>query len=210
EEISIVRIEKIYTSEETVIPFDSVYRENPAMDMGSVCIVCEGEEGLKKETVEIVLADGQEVSRAVIDEMIITPPRSKIIERGTRSVIPGLDVQFNKMLNVKATAYCPGTPGSGCPVDSRGYSVCTGKATGRTATGAKTRGGDGSKQNPYIIAVDPRVIPLRSQVYIEGYGYAVALDTGGAIKGNKIDVMFSSHSSAIRFGRRNLKIYLLP
>ena len=210
DEISIVRIEKIYTSAETAIPFNSVYRENPAMDMGSVCVVCEGEEGLKKETMEIVLADGREVSRAVIDETIISPPRNKIIERGTRAVVPGLDIQFVKMLNVNATAYCPGTPGSGCPVDSRGYSVCTGKATGRTATGAVARGGDGTKQNPYIIAVDPKVIPLYSNVYIEGYGYAVALDTGGAIKGNKIDILFSTHSSALRFGRRNLKVYLLP
>ena len=108
EEISIVRIEKIYTSEETVIPFDSVYRENPAMDMGSVCIVCEGEEGLKKETVEIVLADGQEVSRAVIDEMIITPPRSKIIERGTRSVsYTHLDVYKRQVYLCSRSGYLP-------------------------------------------------------------------------------------------------------
>ena len=48
--------------------------------------------------------------------------------------------------------------------------------------------------------MDPRVIPLGTKVYVEGYGYAIAADTGGAIKGNKIDVFFSSKQNAYQLG----------
>ncbi len=51
-----------------------------------------------------------------------------------------------------------------------------------------------------VIAVDPRVIPLGTKVYVEGYGYAVAADTGGAIKGYKIDVILSIKSGCISLG----------
>ena len=65
------------------------------------------------------------------------------------------------------------------------------------------------------VAVDPRVIPLGSQLYIESedgsyvYGYAVAADTGGAIKGNKVDIYLDSYNQAIQFGRRNLRVYVI-
>ena len=53
------------------------------------------------------------------------------------------------------------------------------------------------------------MIPLGSKVYVEGYGYAVAADTGGAIKGNKIDVFFPSNSDAYRWGVKKVKIKIL-
>ena len=60
-----------------------------------------------------------------------------------------------------------------------------------------------------VVAVDPKVIPLGTKLYIEGYGYAVAEDTGGAIKGNRIDLCFTSRAQADNFGRRNVKVYIL-
>lgn len=69
-----------------------------------------------------------------------------------------------------------------------------GTADGRTATGIKVRRG--------IVAVDPKVIPLGTKLYIEGYGEAVAADTGGAIKGNMIDLFMHSKQEALRWGRR--------
>jgi 3D (Asp-Asp-Asp) domain-containing protein len=67
------------------------------------------------------------------------------------------------------------------------------------------------KSNPgaKIIAVDPNVIPLGSKVYVDGYGYAVAADKGGAIKGNRIDVFFSSKNDAYRWGVKRVKIRVL-
>ncbi|HHW60402.1 MAG TPA: hypothetical protein GX404_00680 [Syntrophomonadaceae bacterium] len=60
-----------------------------------------------------------------------------------------------------------------------------------------------------IVAVDPRVIPMGSKLYIEGYGHAIAADQGGAIKGNRIDLCFSSHQEALRWGMKNVKVTVI-
>lgn len=83
------------------------------------------------------------------------------------------------------TAYCPGP----CP---------TCGTNGTTATGTKAGRGQA--------AVDPRVIPLGSTLSIPGYGTARATDTGGGIKGNRIDVCFPSHAEALQWGRRTVAV----
>lgn len=70
-----------------------------------------------------------------------------------------------------------------------------------TATGSLLKRG--------LVAVDPRVIPLGTRLYIPGYGMAVADDTGGAIKGNRIDLAFDSHGEALQFGRREITVYIV-
>lgn len=92
-------------------------------------------------------------------------------------------------MNMEATAYDPG------PIS------CGPNANGYTATGMKAGYG--------VVAVDPRVIPLGTKVYVEGYGYAIAADIGGAIKGNRIDLCYNTYQEAIRFGRRMVRVYLL-
>lgn len=77
---------------------------------------------------------------------------------------------------------------------------------GVTASGTKTKRAPDSEST---IAVDPNVIPLGSKVYVEGYGYAVAADTGGAIKGKIIDLYMNTESECIAWGRRNVTIYII-
>jgi len=60
-----------------------------------------------------------------------------------------------------------------------------------------------------IVAVDPGVIPLGTKLYIPGYGFAIAGDTGGAIVGHRIDLGFDSLNDAMEFGRRPVKVYTL-
>lgn len=74
-----------------------------------------------------------------------------------------------------------------------------------------TRTGINLKKNPHlkVIAVDPDVIKLGTKVHVEGYGYAVAGDTGGAIKGNRIDVFIPNKSDAYKWGRKDVKIKIL-
>ena len=95
------------------------------------------------------------------------------------------DMIYASCLSMEASAYLP-TDGNGA---------------GITATGAIARRG--------IVAVDPNVIPLGTRVYIPGYGTAVAADTGGAIRGNKIDLCMESYGEAINFGRRSVDVYIL-
>lgn len=81
---------------------------------------------------------------------------------------------------------------------------CTG-CSGITANGTDIR----SNPNLKVIAVDPRVIPLGTKVWVEGYGEAIAADTGGAIKGNKIDVFIPSDGQARNWGVRTVTVKIL-
>lgn len=80
-------------------------------------------------------------------------------------------------------------------------------ATGYTYTGNNTA--SGVKPGPGVAAVDPRVIPLGTRLYIDGYGNAVALDTGSLIKGNRIDLFYETEAQAIKWGVRKTKVYVL-
>ncbi|MFJ7827847.1 3D domain-containing protein [Psychrobacillus sp. NPDC096623] len=96
---------------------------------------------------------------------------------------------YGKEMIVTATAYT---------------AYCTG-CSGTTAYGIDLR----ANPNQKVIAVDPRVIPLGTKVWVEGYGEAIAGDTGGAIKGNKIDVFMPSYDNAIAWGVKEVKIRVI-
>lgn len=83
-------------------------------------------------------------------------------------------------------------------MDSTAYSPLAGS---HTASGSAVAVG--------LVAVDPSVIPLGTRLYIEGYGYAYAADTGGAIVGNRIDLFFDSEWQCNQWGRRTVKVYIL-
>jgi 3D (Asp-Asp-Asp) domain-containing protein len=94
-----------------------------------------------------------------------------------------------KELTVTATAYTASCEG----------------CSGTTATGVDLKANPDKK----VIAVDPSVIPLGSKVYVEGYGYATAEDTGGAINGNRIDVFIPTQDAAVAFGKREVNVKVL-
>lgn len=121
--------------------------------------------------------------------------KSALKNPGTKEVvINGKTVKYKKVIEMKATAYDASYESNG-------------QWGGITAIGTKLR--------PGVVAVDPSIIPLRSKVYVEGtdswgdYGQAVAEDVGGAIKGNRIDLFYSSKDTVKKFGRRNVKVYVL-
>lgn len=90
-------------------------------------------------------------------------------------------------------------------VTATAYTANDGGISGITATGVNLN----KNPNAKVIAVDPKVIPLGSKVYVEGYGEAIAADTGGAIKGNKIDVHVPSKSQAKNWGVKSVKVKVL-
>jgi 3D (Asp-Asp-Asp) domain-containing protein len=94
-----------------------------------------------------------------------------------------------KSLKLEATAYDPGPEANGV------------SDVGATVTGQRARFG--------IAAVDPRRIPLKSLLYVEGYGPALAADIGGDIKGARLDLCFNSSSEARAFGRKKTRVWLL-
>ena len=86
-------------------------------------------------------------------------------------------------------------------MEASAYLPSDGGGSGITASGMVAQRG--------VVAVDPRVIPLGTRLYIPGYGDAVAGDTGGAIKGHKIDLCMESYNEAMQFGRRSVTVYIL-
>ena len=107
------------------------------------------------------------------------PVRENVVETSFGAI------NYSSVMSMEATAYLP-TDGNGA---------------GITATGVRATYG--------VVAVDPRIIPLGSKVYIPGYGVALAADTGGAIKGYKIDLCMDTYSECMQFGRRNVTVYVL-
>lgn len=94
-----------------------------------------------------------------------------------------------KTLKMTATAYTANCEG----------------CSGVTANGTDLHANPNSK----VIAVDPSIIPLGTKVWVEGYGEAIAADTGGAIKGNKIDLFMASHSDATNWGSKTVQVKIL-
>ncbi len=212
--IQVTRVFKQQVTEQVVMSFREVRQPNPSMDRGLSRVITRGHDGLREDAIEITYADGIMIDRELLESQVLRTRQDRIVEEGTNTLLAargGQTIRFERAMYVTATAYCPGTAESGCPINEEGHSRCTGRNNnGLTSLGVLAIAGTGTKENPHIIAVDPRVIPYRTTVYIQGYGYAQALDTGGSIKRNRIDILFSTHQEALRFGRRQLKIYLLP
>lgn len=81
------------------------------------------------------------------------------------------------------------------------------EATAYTHTGNRTASGVWPRVG--LVAVAPRVIPLGTRMYVEGYGFTIAADTGGAIKGQSIDVFFDTEKECFQWGRRHPTVHIL-
>ncbi|WP_059105742.1 peptidoglycan-binding protein [Shouchella shacheensis] len=90
-------------------------------------------------------------------------------------------------------------------MEATAYTAYCNGCSGTTATGIDLR----SNPNQKVVAVDPNVIPLGSRVYVEGYGEAIAGDTGGAIKGQKIDLFVETKDEAFSFGRQQVNVTVI-
>ena len=135
-------------------------------------------------------------------------PTKKVVAVGTKVVTASVP-QGKKVVtaSVSRGASSSEEPAQGKEfyVTATAYTAYCNGCSGITATGINL------KENPNlkVIAVDPSVIPLGSKVWVEGYGYAVAGDTGGAIKGSKIDLFMPSKSQAYDFGRKKVLVKVL-
>lgn len=188
-EIKIDRVVVENLENKIEIPFETESRENKDMFEGEKKVITKGEVGQKIESLKNTYVNGLLETTEVLKSEITKDPVKEVVEVGTKkgTVAPN-GKNAKRVIVMQATAYDP-TAGS------------------KTAMGTRARVG--------AVAVDPKVIPLGSKLYIESmdgfasYGYATAEDTGGAIKGNRIDLFYNSNAEANRFGRRNVKVYVL-
>jgi uncharacterized protein YabE (DUF348 family) len=189
ERIVVTRYDEDIIIEKESIAYNVIVKKNDNMDEGVQKVVQEGKEGEFQRKILVTYRDGQEISRDIIEEKVVVQPVDRIVHTGTvkRKITSRGDVlRYSTVKTFEASAY-----------------THTGRAT---KTGVMPRVG--------YIAVDPRIIPLYKTVYVEfprGWehlnGYYKAMDTGGAIKGYKIDVFMDTERECLNFGRRSVKVY---
>lgn len=186
--VQLVKVQTKNLVEKQPINFDTIVEKDEDLDSSVQKVKSEGVNGEKEITYQIIYKDGVEVSRNVKSTKTISEPQNKIVVKGTGQIYAsrgGGNINYKRKLNCVATAY------------SNHSNTATGRTPVRNEGGLST------------IAVDPSVIPLGSKVYVDGYGYAVASDTGGAIKGNKVDVYLNSSSECNNWGRKSVNVLLV-
>ena len=206
-----VEIARPLTTYETelaeLLPYQTVRRENPELELGQEQVVQTGRQGRVIETTRIVTDPDGTVHRSDLGRSVAEEPVDEIVEYGTRlpavaasylsvtsdvltHVNSGQTLRYARALTVKATAY-----------------TTERQSWKKTATGTIARVG--------AIAVDPKVIPYGTRMYIVSsdgtitYGVATAEDCGGSIKGNRVDLFFDTYSECINFGVRSCTVYIL-
>lgn len=181
-----IKVVRITYKEETVkqeVDYRIERRPDDSLEKGLTRVIQKGQKGLIAETYKVVYEDGRETGRELMGTQVLKEPVPEIIGVGAIDTASrgGNEFRFERVIWAIATAY-----------------THTGS---RTATGVYPQVG--------TVAVDPRVIPLGSRLYVEGYGFGVAQDVGSAIKGNRIDVFLDTKAAAVRWGVRRVKVYIL-
>lgn len=204
--IEIHTYQELTVTETEIIPFATEQKETEEMLVGEKRITQIGKDGEKIKTYKVIYIGGKETGKELVNETITQKPISAVTEIGigepvkpepepepepvkSQKVVKSSDNQapknYSKVMTLRATAYTPNDGGG----------------NGITYSGMPARFG--------VVAVDPNVIPLYTKLYIEGYGEAIAGDTGGSIKGNRIDLCYESYDTVKKFGVRNVKVYIL-
>ncbi|MBI5301647.1 MAG: DUF348 domain-containing protein [Chloroflexi bacterium] len=174
--VHVMRVREEFATESEAIPYETVWQADPTLEVDTHQVTQAGAQGTKKRTIRITYENGRETRRSVDREWIDAAPITHINAYGTKIVrreltLPnGQTITYWRKVRVLATSYTAATSGK----------ARTHPEFGVTATGMRAGVG--------IVAVDPRVINLRSRVYVPGYGLAVAGDTGGRITGRRVDL----------------------
>lgn len=223
--ISITRIKEELLEYEEVVPHNTKIYEDGSLEPGKEITLVAGVDGVTRYQAKIVYENGVEIRRDVYSENVISEVTDAVILRGVdRSVKDTLmtvqkpgDTQsgpttLSTPVDVAESAHASYVPGTNLTYKERlefeatAY-YCEPYERGITFTGTKARVG--------TVAVDPNVIPLGTRMYIVSadgeyvYGYCVAEDTGGVIKGKLVDLYFNTYNECIQFGRRDILIYIL-
>lgn len=209
-----VKIEK----ERKVVDFETEIVKDREMKKGTTSVSVEGKNGENELVYEVTYHNGKQVGKKFIEENVITNPVNKVVKEGTKEEIkveevkevkkeeepkiieePVKEETTKEVEQVKETSESSEVSNLGTHMVVESTSYCQGSVT---ATGTQARWG--------VIAVDPNVIPFGTKVYIPQFDKVfIAEDTGGAIKGNKIDIFMENSDDAINWGRRNIDIYIL-
>lgn len=183
QEIEVIRVTQQTITLDEAMPYQTDRTTDSTLEKGLTRTLKAGKNGLARNTLLVTYYNGQEAKRDLVKIETLVQPQNKVVAMGDITSVSrgGQRLDFTEARYMQSTAY-----------------TYTGS---HTATGLDPAVG--------MVAVDPSVIPMGSKLYIEGYGYAWAADTGGAIKGNIVDVFLEESSQCVNWGRRTVKVYLL-
>lgn len=181
--IKIVRVKTEYLTCDVPVDFE-IQKQYTVMLPSDVSRVAqEGRTGMERQDWQVTFKDGKEFMRQLVSRELLESPIDRIVVYGSAQAVSrgGEDIRYSRDLDMLASAY--------------------------TYTGNNTASGVA----PYygVAAVDTSNIAMGTSLYVDGYGYATALDRGGAIKGNRIDLFFGTHEEAVSWGVRWVKVYVL-
>jgi 3D (Asp-Asp-Asp) domain-containing protein len=187
EHIDVIRRWIVTQTITAALAYTTQYEPDAQLFAGNRVVLRTGRDGRRLETVRILVQDGKPVRRLLARSRVLERPVNELIAYGTLDTIDrgGTVVNFSREITMTATAYWPD------PVWSNGY----------TAMGLRAQYG--------VVAVDPSVIPLGTRLYIPGYGFAIAADTGSAIVGDRVDLCFDDAAQAIDWGVRTVQVFVL-
>lgn len=194
--INITRVEEKLDVKSATVPFNTIVKKDNSILKSKEKVLQEGKNGEKQVTTSLIYENGKVVSKKVIKEIVTKKPVNKIIAKGTLTpphpavASRGNSVSNGTVMRVKATAYWA-VNGVGSTYTSSGRKAI------RNPNGYST------------IAVDPRVIPFGTKLYVEGYGYAIAADEGTSIIGKTIDVYFNTYKEACNWGLKYINVHIL-
>lgn len=199
-----ITIKRVAYGEETVtekIAYDSKNETSDDVELGETKVATKGKDGKKLVVRACKYIDGKKVSEKVIDSKTIKKPVNEVILVGTKGAsINGAAGTFTDMYG-NTVAYSSVHTGSG--------TAYTAPAGAGTATGVAAYHGG--------VAVNPNIIPYGSKLYIEStdgsfvYGYATAVDTGGALMDGSaiVDCFYNTYDECVNFGRRDVNVYVI-
>lgn len=200
--ISIIKVDVKVIEKEVEAPFKTIKKKNKELTHKQSKILIQGVNGKNKVKCKEYYAGDKLIKEEVIHVETLVKPIDQVFEEGTKDVFTNDrgDFTARKAIKMVATAYEAGPRSTGKRPGDKGYGI--------TASGARAKRG--------TVAVDPRVIPLGTKLYVKSltpgvpdYGFAIAQDTGGAIKGNKIDLFMNTVWECMQFGRRPVMVYIL-
>ncbi len=193
--IEIDRVTTATVTETEIVKHETKKQKTNELYEGQTEVITKGEDGKTEHIYNITYINGKETSRELVKTTVVSEPVTEVVKVGTRikssfKKTASTPKNYKAVIAMNGSAYTYGNDG--------GNVTALGKPTARG-----------------IVAVDPNVIPLGTRLYIESadgkyiYGEAIAGDTGGAIKGNKIDLFVESKTECRQFGRRTVNVYIL-
>lgn len=189
--IVVTRVRLALQNQHQPIPFSTVFKMSPSVAAGHIQQGHGGAAGEMTRTYLVGYVNGDMTSHKLVGKSVTRQPQNQETLAGIRvreaRALPSRAGTYRRMRCISMTA--------------TGYSPYEGSGAGRCATGMRAGYG--------VVAVDPRVVRLGTKLYVEGYGYAVAGDTGGAIKGNRIDLGHSTYREAANVGRKHVRVWVL-